>query len=147
MSSWLSMPTNPCRCCYPTHFGNVLDQNRNAPLRSATMTVANVLGSAQQTYTPDNELLFALFDVSAAGIHVAVFQALEQLLHRDAVGFQLRNCPASTWYCLIYPPRAHDVGDSRNCLQITFDDKVLDAREVLWHRICRISGTRGRSRK
>src|SRR5205085_3319448 len=67
------------------HFGNVTHEHGHA-VPFGDHDVADIFGCAEQAHPANDELLFTLLDVAATGVHVAMLQALEQLLHRNAVG-------------------------------------------------------------
>src|SRR5262245_61735298 len=90
--------------------------------------VANILNRAEEADAPDDELLFTLFDVTSAGVHVAAFERAEYLMERHTVGFHPHEVGCYL-VLLDKAPAAHDVGHSWNELEVSFHNPVLDAAE------------------
>ena len=104
------------------------------PIRvnAATVGVVNVSGRPQKAHAADDKLLFALFNVAAACIHVAALQGLKHLLHRQLVGLKLGDI-GHHLILLDVAATADNVGHAGYQFQITLHHPILNAAQ--FHRV------------
>jgi len=91
--------------------------------------VADVVARPQHADAANEVLLLTLLEKTATGIRVAVPERREHLLQRDVIGLHPRRVHGNL-ILLDEAAETDDVGHSRNHLEISADDPILNASQL-----------------